>query len=81
MTYVAAFSVGIGGGVTLERYRAPLGGQDGQHKMRLVHHGSQIAVEREYSDHESVFSVRNELVHILQDKLAEKGIQWNPSFK
>jgi hypothetical protein len=70
-TYVAAFALGLGNGVTLERYRAPRGGL---HKMRLVHHESGMFVEREYSDSEPVLAVQNDLVGRLQAKLSEKGL-------
>lgn len=38
-SYIAAFELGLGGGVTLERFRAP---RVGLHKMRIVHHDSMI---------------------------------------
>ena len=74
--YVAAFALGLGGGVTLERYRAPRGGL---HKMRLVHHDSKMSVEREYDDNEAVLSVRDDLIVKLQAKLSEKGLSWVPT--
>jgi hypothetical protein len=74
--YVAAFALGLGGGVTLERYRAPRGGL---HRMRLVHHESGVAVEREYDDREPVFAVQNDLIGRLQAKLSEKGLNWLPA--
>jgi hypothetical protein len=73
--YVAAFALGLGGGVTLERYRAPRGGL---HKVRLVHHESGVFVEREYGDTESTLAVRNDLTERLQAKLSEKGLRWLP---
>jgi hypothetical protein len=71
--YVAAFALGLGGGVTLERYRAPRGGQ---HRMRLVHHESGVIVEREYDDRERVGAVGKDLIRQLQAKLSEKGLSW-----
>jgi hypothetical protein len=73
-TYVAAFALGLCGGVTLERYRAPRGGV---HKMRLVHHASAIAVERAYDDSVSVHAVLDDLTVQLKAKLADNGLSWN----
>jgi hypothetical protein len=70
-TYVAAFALGLGNGVTLERYRAPRGGL---HKMRLVHHESGMFVEREYNDSEPVLAVQHDLVGRLQAELSKKGL-------
>jgi hypothetical protein len=74
--YVAAFGLGLEGGVTLERYRAPRGGL---HRMRLVHHESGMSVEREYDDREKVFAVQNDLIGQLQAKLSEQGVSWPPA--
>ena len=74
--YVADFALGLGGGVTLERYRAPRGGL---HRMRLVHHESGVSVEREYGDQEKVFAVQNDLISQLQARLSEKGVNWHPT--
>jgi hypothetical protein len=74
--YVAAFALGLGNGVSLERYRAPRGGL---HKMRLVHNDSKMSVEREYDDKEAVLSVRDDLIVKLQAKLSEKGLAWDPT--
>jgi hypothetical protein len=74
--YVAAFSLGLGGGVTLERYRARPGGL---HRMRLVHHESGVSVEREYDGGEKVFVVQNDLIGQLSAKLSEKGLNWPPA--
>jgi hypothetical protein len=74
--YVAAFALGLGSGVTLERYRAPRGGL---HKMRLVHHESGVSVEREYDGSEPVLAVQNELIGQLQAKLSDKGMSWIPA--
>jgi hypothetical protein len=73
--YVAAFALGLGGGVTLERYRAPRGGL---HRMRLVHHESGVSVEREYHDRGPVLAIQNDLIGQLQAKLSEKGLTWLP---
>jgi hypothetical protein len=74
--YVAAFRLGLGDGVMLERYRAPRGGL---HKLRLVHHQSGVVVEREFDDSESVLAVQNDLIRVLQAKLSEKGMNWLPA--
>jgi hypothetical protein len=74
--YVAAFRLGLGDGVVLERYRAPRGGL---HKLRLVHHESGMSVERDYDDSEPVLGVQNDLIGRLQAKLSEKGISWLPA--
>jgi hypothetical protein len=74
--YVAALALGLGGGVTLERYRAPRGGL---HKMRLVHHDSKVSVERDYDDTESSLTVRDDLIQKLQAKLSEEGLSWAPA--
>jgi hypothetical protein len=74
--YVAALALGLGGGVTLERYRAPRGGM---HRMRLVHHESGVSVEREYNGREKVSAVQNDLIGQLQAKLSEKGLIWLPA--
>jgi hypothetical protein len=74
--YVAVFALDLGGGVTVERYRASRGGL---HKMRLVHHDSRTAVEREYDDNEAVLSVREDLIVKLQARLSEIGLSWGPT--
>jgi hypothetical protein len=74
--YVAAFTLGLGDDVTLERHRAPRGGL---HKMRLVHHESGVVVEREYNGSEPVLAVQDELIGQLQAKLSEKGLRWLPA--
>jgi hypothetical protein len=74
--YVAAFALGLGGGVTLERYR---GSRGGLHKMRLVDHESGVSVEREYNGSEPVLAVQNDLIGRLQAKLSEKGLNWVPA--
>jgi hypothetical protein len=74
--YIAAFSLGLSGGVTLERYRARRGGL---HLMRLLHHESGISVERTYDDTEKVFRVQNDLIKQLQAKLSEDGLNWLPA--
>jgi hypothetical protein len=71
--YVSALALGLGDGLTIERLRACSGGL---HKMRLLHHDSNITVERDYADHEEVVAVRDELVVKLQAKLAERGLTW-----
>jgi hypothetical protein len=71
--FVAAFSLSLEGGVTLERFRAPRGGI---HKMRLIHHDSKVSVEQEYDDKEIVDSVYNDLVVRLRGKLLEIGLVW-----
>ena len=72
--YVAAFALGLGGGVTLERYRAHRGGI---HRMCLVHHESGVSVERYYDDLEPVLPVLNELLGELRTILAGKGLSWS----
>jgi hypothetical protein len=74
--YVAAFGLGLGDGVTLERYRAPRGGL---HKMRLVHHESGVCVERDYDGGMPVLEVQNELIGRFQAKLSENGLSWFPA--
>jgi hypothetical protein len=74
--YVAALSLGLGGGVTLQRYRAARGGL---HHMRLVHHESGLSVERSYDDTEPVLTVQSHLIGRLQAKLSEKGMCWVPT--
>ena len=71
--YIAAVTVGLCDGMTLERYRAPRGGL---HKMRLVHNESKLSVEREYGDNEAVLSMGDDLIVKLQAKLSEKGLAW-----
>jgi hypothetical protein len=73
--YVAAYAMGLGGGVTLERYRARRGGL---HTMRLIHHESGVLVEREYDDREIVYAVKKDLIGQLQARLREKGVHWVP---
>ena len=74
--YVAAFALGLGDEVTLERYRAPRGGL---HWMRLVHHDSGVSVEREYDDTEPAFVVQDELVRQLRAKLSQRDLSWIPA--
>jgi hypothetical protein len=74
--YIAAFRLRLEDGVSLERYRAPPGGV---HKMRLIHHGSGVFVEREYGDRQQVLAVQDDLIERLQAKLSEKGINWLPA--
>jgi hypothetical protein len=74
--YVAVFGLALGGGVTLERYRAPRGCL---HMMRLVHQQSKISVEVEYNDSEGVLSLREELIRKLKARLTEKGLIWDPN--
>jgi hypothetical protein len=74
--YIASFALGLSGGVTLERSRAPRGGL---HLLRLHHHESGISVERTYDDTEKIFRVQNDLIEQLQAKLSEEGWSWRPA--
>jgi len=74
--YISAFRVGLGDGVTLERYRAPRGGL---HKLRLIHRESGLLVEREFDGSEPVLAVQNDLIRRFQAKLLDKGMSWLPA--
>ena len=74
--YVAAFALGLEGGITLERYCTSRGGL---HKMRIVHQESGVVVERDYDESESVFAVQSDLIGQVQMKLSEKGLNWLPA--
>jgi hypothetical protein len=73
--YIASFSLDLGDGLVLHRFRASPGGR---HLMRLLHVASGQTAEREYGDRDVPIRILEELRARLQAELAVSDTSREP---